>query len=570
MRILVFTTRPHAPSARTSLSTAVLLSLGLLGCESSGPQSDGPDSEASACSVADPGPAPIRRLTRVEYNNTVYQLLGDTSRPADQFPPDEEAGGFDNQAAVLVVSPLLAEHYLSAAEQLAATHTPTLMGQLPACQGPNADDVACEADADAFIRSFGKRSYRRPLTDDEVLDHLAVFREGTMLGDEGYSPSTGIEMVVQVMLQSPHFLYRVEFGMPEPETGDVVALTSYEIASRLSYLLWNTMPDSALFEAADADELRTPEQIEQQARRMLEAPRAREAVKNFHRQWLHLDDIEPRILASGKNLDIYPDYYDGLPMLWRQETESFIDYAIFEQDANVTELFTAPYTMMNSELADFYGVTGPAGIEFSRVDLDPSRYAGFLTHAGLMALLAKPDRSSPIHRGKFVREFLLCQPPPPPPDIVPEAPSVDESQTTREQFSQHSADPLCEGCHRLMDPIGFGFEHFDGIGRFRETEWAGLEIDASGELNQTDVDGPYNGVVELAERLASSDQVKTCVVTQWFRFAYGRSETTADDCSMQDVRAAFAAADYDIKELIVALTLTDAFRYRHSVQPETP
>jgi hypothetical protein len=571
MRMFVPITRLHVQSARSSRSAALVLGLNLLACESE-PEPDAADttSDAPACSVPDPGPAPIRRLTRVEYNNTVYQLLGDTNNVADQFPADEEAGGFDNQAAVLVVSPLLAEHYMSAAEQLATTHTPALMMQMPNCQGGNIDDVACEADAGSFIRSFGKRSYRRPLTDDEVLEHLAVFREGTMLGDDGYSPSTGVEMVVQMMLQSPHFLYRVEFGMAEPEADDVVPLTSYEIASRLSYLLWNTMPDTALFEAADADQLRTPEQIEYQARRMLETPRAREAVKNFHRQWLHLDDIEPRILASGKNLDIYPDYYDGLPMLWRRETEAFIDYAVFEQDANVTELFTAPYTMMNSELADFYGMTGPEGIEFARVDLDPSRYAGFLTHAGLLALLAKPDRSSPIHRGKFVREFLLCQPPPPPPDIVPEPPSVDETKTTREQFSQHSEDALCEGCHRLMDPIGFGFEHFDGIGRYREVEWAGLEIDARGELNNTDVDGPYNGVVELAERLASSDQVKACVVTQWFRFAYGRSETEADECSMQDVQAAFAAADYDIKELIVTLTLTDAFRYRHSVQSETP
>jgi hypothetical protein len=571
MRMFVPIKRHHAQSTGTSLSAALVLGLGLLGCGTEPePEPADSDSDDPACSVPDPGPAPIRRLTRVEYNNTVYQLLGDNNQPANQFPPDEEAGGFDNQAAVLVVSPLLAEHYMSAAEQLATTHTPTLMQELSACQGSPIDEVACEADADAFIRSFGKRTYRRPLTDAEVLEHLEVFRAGTMLGDEGYSGSTGIEMVVQLMLQSPHFLYRVEFGMAEPESGDVVALTSYEIASRLSYLLWNTMPDSALFEAADADQLRTPEQIEQQARRMLATPRAREAVKNFHRQWLHLDDIEPQILAIGKNPEIYPDYYAGLPMLWRRETEAFIDHAVFEQHADVTELFTAPYTMMNSELADFYGVSGPNGIDFVRVELDPSRYAGFLTHAGLLALLAKPDRSSPIHRGKFVREFLFCQPPPPPPDVVPEAPSVDETQTTREQFSQHSADPLCEGCHRLMDPIGFGFEHFDGIGRYRETEWAGLEIDARGELNNTDVDGPYNGVVELAERLASSDQVKTCVAMQWFRFAYGRSETAADTCSMQDVQAAFAAAEYDIKELIVALTLTDAFRYRHSVQPETP
>ncbi len=541
---------------------AFMTGLGSLGC------AEDLDGQPESCSESDPGPAPIRRLTRVEYNNTVYQLLGDSSRPADAFPPDEEAGGFDNQAAVLVVSPLLAEHYMNAAEDLASAHAPTLVQALPSCLGSTTATNACDGDVEAFLRSFGTRAYRRPLTDDEILDYVDLFHQGTVLGDDLYSVSVGLEMVVQAMLQSPHFLYRVEFGLPESD-GDVVALTSYEVASRLSYLLWNTMPDGALFEAAEADLLRTPEQIEIQARRMISTPRAREAVKNFHRQWLHLDDIEPHITASGKNLAVYPDYNDELPMLWRRETEAFLDYAVFEQDANLETLFTAPYTLMNAELAEFYGVTGPTGVEFVRVDLDPSKFAGFLTHAGLLALLAKPDRSSPIHRGKFVRETLFCQPPPPPPASIPEPPSVDESQTTREQFSQHSKDPSCQGCHQLMDPIGFGFEHFDGIGRYRETEW-GQAIDASGELTVTDVDGPFDGVVDLAARLASSEQVKDCVAEQWFRFGYGRGPTEEDSCSVDMIQTAFAAADYDIKELIIALTQTPAFRTRHAVYPETP
>ncbi len=532
-----------------------------LGCEAAPPV----DRPATCSGAIEPGPAPIRRLTRVEYNNTVYQLLGDTSQPADAFPPDEEAAGFDNQAAALVVSPLLAEQYMKAAEQLAATHTPKLMQQLPECLGDSVDAARCSGDADAFIRSFGKLAYRRPLTDDEVAVYADLFEQGTALGESSYSPDVGLSTVVEAMLQSPHFLYRVEFGMPDPNAGDVVPLTSYEIASRLSYLLWNTMPDAALFEAADADLLRTPEQIEAQARRMLAAPRAREAVRNFHRQWLQLDDIEPRIAANGKNFDIYPDYRAKYLAMWRKETEAFIDHAVFEEDASVDVLFTASYSMMNKELAEFYGVTGPTGDEFERVELDPSKHAGFLTQAGLLALHAKPDRSSPIHRGKFVRETLLCQAPPPPPDVVPEAPTVDPNQTTRDQFTQHSQDPLCEGCHRLMDPIGFGFEHFDGIGRYRENEW-GLPIDASGELVNTDVDGPFNGVVELAQRLGSSQQVRDCVATQWFRFGYGRVETEADTCSMDEIRGAFAAADYDIKELIIALTQTDAFRYRPAVR----
>lgn len=526
---------------------------------------DASDLPESCAGPISPGPTPIRRLTRVEYNNTVYQLLGDSSRPADAFPPDEEASGFDNQANTLVVSPLLAEHYMNAAAQLAATHGPKLIEDLPHCLGNAVDADACHADADGFVRRFGKLAHRRPLLDGEVAAYLEVFEQGTALGDVPYSPQDGLELVVETMLQSPYFLYRVEFGLAEPKDGDVVELTSYEIASRLSYLLWNTMPDAALFEAADADELRTPAQIEAQARRMIETPRAREAVKNFHRQWLRLDEIQPRIAANGKDFDVYPDYRAKYLPMWRTETEAFLDHAIFEQDADVAALFTASYSFMNAELAEFYGVSGPTDDEFVRVELDPSKYAGFLTQAGLLALHAKPDRSSPIHRGKFVREVLLCQSPPPPPDVVPEAPTVDETKTTREQFTQHSEDDLCAGCHQMMDPIGFGFEHFDGIGRYRETEW-GLAIDASGELLGTDVNGTYDGVVELAQRLASSDQVKDCIVKQWFRFGYGRAETKEDTCSIDVIRQAFAAADYDVKELIVALTMTDAFRYRRMVE----
>lgn len=536
-----------------------LMSMSGCGGDSSRPAScDGPVS---------PGPAPIRRLTRIEYNNTIFQLLGDISRPANNFAPDEEALGFDNQAGALVVSPLLAEQYMTAAEELARNNAEKLLLQLPACSASGSvDTAACTSDSEAFIRSFGKRAFRRPLTEDEVALHKAMFEQGTALGDTDFSPQGGVELVVQAMLQSPYFLYRVEFGMPDPDDSGVVPLTSYEIASRLSYLLWNTMPDDALFKAAEQDELLTAAQIEAQARRMIETPRAREAVKNFHRQWLKLDDIEPHVRAIGKNRAIYPDYYEPVLSLMRKEAEAFFDYTIFDQEGSLETLFTAPYSMMNEELAAYYGIqNGPTGGEFVRVDLDPERYSGFLTQGGLLTLYAKPDRSSPIHRGKFVRESLLCQSPPPPPDIIPPVPTVDENQTTREQFAQHSVDPLCNGCHRLMDPLGLAFEHYDGIGRYRELEW-GLPIDDRGEIIASkDADGPFTGVVELAHKLSDSRDVRECVVTQWFRYGYGRAETREDTCSVDTVRAAFADSDYNIKDLIIALTKTDAFRYRRAI-----
>ncbi|WP_437782175.1 DUF1592 domain-containing protein [Sorangium sp. So ce1097] len=522
----------------------------------------GGEATAPLCTTVEPGESPLRRMTRVEYDNTVFDLLGDDSRPARSFVPEEESLGFNNQAAALVVSPLLAEQYMTAAEGIAGRAAGKLLGEAPACREAAAG-AACRGEVAALVASLGKRAFRRPLAEDEVAGFVELFQRGIALGEAPDDASTGLALVVQAMLQSPHFLYRVELGMPDPVEGDVVQLSSYEIASRLSYLLWGTMPDDALFAAADRGELGTAAEIEAQARRMLESPRAREAVKNFHRQWLGLADID-EIAAGGKDPALYPEYRDELLPLFQAETEAFLDHAIFEQDASVGALFTAPYSMMNRELAEFYGVEGPRGEAFERVALDPSQRAGFVTHAGLLALYAKPDRSSPVHRGRFVRQSLLCQIPPPPPDVVPEPPMVDPTKTTREQFSQHVSDAGCRSCHALLDPIGFGFEHYDALGRWRDTE-NGIPVDASGELTQTDIDGPFDGAVELAHRLAESEQVRACVVKQWFRFGYGRAEQSEDACSLSQATQAFEASGHNIKALLVALTQTDAFRYRRMI-----
>ncbi|HWN69716.1 MAG TPA: DUF1592 domain-containing protein, partial [Haliangium sp.] len=542
-------TRTMTPGLGAVLLSPVFLTMA--GCAGE-PSGSTPDELPESCTgPISPGPSPVRRLTQTEYNTTVFQLLGEDDYPANKFAPDEEANGFTNQASALVVSPLLAEQYMTAAENMASEHAAGILTKdLPACTGASVSPSGCDAAAETFIRNFGKKAFRRPLTEDEVQMHADLFAQGTALGAGSYDPRVGLELVLQAMFQSPHFLYRVEFGRPETVEGDIVELTSYEMASRLSYLFWGTMPDAALFEAADRDELRTPEQIESQARRMLAAPRAREAVKNFHRQWLGLDEIST-IAATGKDRTVYPDYSESMLPLLQEETERFLDYAIFEAGASVDDLYTAPYSMMNGELAEFYGIQGgPTGTAFERVDLDPTKYAGFLTQAGLLALHAKSDGSSPVHRGKFVRERLLCQTPPPPPDVVPPPPTVDPTKTTREQYVQHEKDPACASCHQWMDPLGFGFEHFDALGRYRATQ-NDLPIDATGAINfidEPEVEGPFDGVVELAERLGQSSRVRECVSKQWFRYAYGRTETQADTCSMDLVNQKFAGSEYDIKE----------------------
>lgn len=504
-----------------------------------------------------PGGAPIRRMTRFEYNNAVRDLLGDATRPADAFVAEEEALGFNNQATALGVTQLLAEQYMEASEGIAARAAKDWTKILP-CDPAKVGEDAC---ATQLIASFGQRAFRRPVAVAEAtrLQQLYAW------GKQKYDFSTGLQLVIQAALQSPRFLYRVEMGMPDPlkDQADVTPLDSWEVASRLSFLIWSSIPDDELFAAAEADGLQDAASIEKQARRMLEDPRARDAVANFHAQWLELSRIE----TLSKDAAIYPSYTPSLRPLWEKETLSFLEHVVFDDaKGDVKTIFTAPYSMMNAELAAFYGVTGPKGEGFEQVSLDPKQRAGLLTQASLLAVNSKPNQSSPIHRGKFVRERLLCQPLPPPPNNVNiQPPEIDPKATTREKFSQHSSDPACTGCHTLMDPIGFGFESYDGIGQFRTTDH-GLPVDTTGLLTGTrDSNGAFDGAVELAARLGDSADVRECVATQWFRYGYGHGEEKADACAMNQLQGAFKASGYNVKELLVALTRTDAFRYRNVV-----
>ncbi len=550
--------------ARSSWLLGGALILGALVSCSSGHIGDSPgkptESTAPTCVGIVPGKSPIRRMTRFEYDNTVRDLLGDDSHPAANFVPEEEALGFDNQAAALGVTQILAEQYMVASEKIAATAVTNLDKLLP-CQPAAGEERDC---AQKFIETFGRRAYRRPLDSDEVNRLLAVYDWGVTEVDF----ARGIELVLQAFLQAPHFLYRVEFGMPDPVEGNVVALSPHEIASRLSYMLWSSMPDDELFAAADQGQLGTPEEIEAQARRMLDDPRARQAVANFNAQWLGLSHME----SLKKDPVTYPKYDESLRPLWQEETLAFLDDVIFDGEGDVGAIFTASHTMMNAQLAAFYGIeNGPQTETFERVELDPSRASGVLTQGSILAVTGKPNQSSPVHRGKFVRERLLCQIlPPPPNNVVATPPDLSPDLTTRERYSEHSKNPACSGCHIKMDPIGFGFEHYDGIGEWRDKE-NGLPIDDTGQLVDTrNIDGPFQGVVDLGKKLAESEEARQCVATQWFRYGYGRAEGADDYCSMQKLQETFALKGFNVKELLVALTQTDAFRYRRAVTVQGP
>jgi len=549
--------RPERLSATVAaaLLASLIAALGACTGRISAPKDNPTGTTSPLCTGGPPSPGPsyIRRVNRLEYNNTVHDLLGDTSAPADGFPAEEVSLGFDNNAQALSVSPVLAEQYLDAAESLATTAVNTNWAKLVPCAPTTSGAAAIDACGQAFIMSFGQRAYRRPPDADDVAALTAAFDAG-----KATDLTTGVRLVIEAALQSPRFLYRVELGGVPPAGATVVQLDDWEMASRLSYLLWHSMPDDALFAAAGAGKLTAPADIEAQVQRMIADPKARGVVADFHGQWLRVGEIS----GAEKDTTIFPAFTPAIALLMQQETMHFLDYVTWDGPGDLASILTAPFTFVNGPLAQYYGMTGVSGSAFVKAPLDGTHRAGVLAQGGLLSLLAKANQTSPVHRGKFVREQLLCmQLPPPPANLMIKPPELSSTLTTRQRFTQHSIDPACTTCHHLMDPIGLGFEDFDGAGAFRALE-NGQPIDDSGEVEDSDVEGPFHGVGELAAKLASSDQVRTCVATRWFRYGYGRGETSADACSLSAIQSQFASGGYKIRDLLIALTRTDAFRYR--------
>jgi hypothetical protein len=491
-------------------------------------------------------PSSLSRLTRVEYDYAIEDLLGDSTRPARDFAPDDVTTGFEVGGAV---SPLLAEQYLGAATAIATRATE----DLPALTGCAAT-VTGEACARTFIERTGRLAYRRPLTAEESASLLDLYRTGAMLEDH----RTGIQLALEGMLVSPSFLYHVEADAPTAAPGDVVALSGSELASRLSFFLWRSIPDPELLDAADAGELDESATREAQVRRMLDDPRALRGIRDFHRQWLDLD----RVGSIDRDTTVYPEFSRELATDMRASMDRYLEDVMLG-DASLDTMLHGGFAYVNERLAPIYGIDGVTGPELRRMPVDTSERAGLLTQPALLALLGKSDQSDPIHRGLFVRTRLLCQQLPPPPDDVDTTPpDLAPGLTTRERFDMHRDEPRCAGCHTLIDPIGYGFEGYDAIGRFRTME-EGRAIDASGEVVAGgDASGTFDGLIELTDQLAASDTVRSCVARQWFRFAAGRVETTEDECSLDDLDRRFAESGYDLRELMVAVATTDSFTHR--------
>ncbi|MDB5215239.1 MAG: Cellulose-binding domain protein [Myxococcaceae bacterium] len=496
------------------------------------------------------GDAPVRRLTRAQYNATVRDLLGDTTSPADSFVADGSFGAFQSNKDVPVTT-LIATQYMNAAQKLATHATANIKSFAPCAAGGPEDKCARDT-----VTAFGQKAYRRPLSDAEIARLTAIFT--TQRAVAGASFQSAMSIVLQVILQAPSFINHIEYGDIARAKDGVAPLTGYEVASRLSYALWGTMPDQALFDAAAQNKLDTVADVEAQVRRMLDDPRARDGIQSFYSEWFALDKVDVLTKSAAQ----FPEFNPALRTAMRAETEKFVSSVLWDGDAHLETLLGASFTFVNGPLAALYGIPGVTGDAFVRVELDPKQRRGVFGQAAFLASNSHEAQTSPVHRGKFIRERILCQPMPPPPATAStNPPAADATLTTRQRFAQHSADPACAGCHRLMDPIGLAFEELDGDGKYRTTE-NNLPIDASGELIGTDVDGKFNGLSELVDKLSKSDQVRQCVAKQWFRYALERGETAEDKCPLDLVNTDFSKSGYSLKELIVLVAKSDSFRFR--------
>ena len=658
------------------------------------------------CAHPDPGRVTIRRLNRVEYNNTIRDLVGVDFHPADDFPADDVGYGFDNIGDVLSMPPILLEKYLAAAERIlgeaisapggqarvrqfaavamdgtakggaytsnirslttkgdifldypfpaageytlrirafqqgagdqkakmavrlggqdvqtfdvsAAEQSPEFYRvKLKAEPGPRRISVAflnpfsstnleggnkndpkqkpkprvktrrlmveslevteptnavrelpeshrrifvCQSEAGKkdfcareIIGQFSQRAFRRPVTTEET-DRLMHIYELTQ--KEGETFERGVQITLQAVLVSPHFLFRGEIS-PEPNNPKVVhTVNDHALAARLSYFLWSSMPDTELSYLAERGELRKPGVIDAQVKRMLKDPKAVALVDNFTGQWLQIRNLT----KVTPDTNSFPSFNEDLRADMEQETEMFFG-AIMREDRSILDFIDGRYTFVNERLAQHYGLEGVKGGEFQRVSFKDKARGGVLTHASILTISSNPTRTSPVKRGKWVLDNLLGTPPPPPPPNVPDLKDGKElTGTLRQKMEQHRANPNCASCHERMDPIGFGLENFNGIGAWRDRD-DGHPLDTSGKLPNG---MKFNGPAELRKILhEQKDLFVHCLTEKMLTYALGRGLEYYDKCAVDKITAALANKDYKFSVLMTEIVKSAPFQMR--------
>jgi hypothetical protein len=494
----------------------------------------------------------IHRLSNVEYDNTLRDLTGTQLRFGESFA-EEEADGFDNIATALSMSPRRFEDYFAAAGQVSADlfAQPTLRDRVVTCKPDTAANCA-----ETVIRDFGRRAFRRPLSAEESATLLAKYREAAGLGVDAMG---ALQHVVRIILASPQFLYRVEYD-PDLTNTAPHSLDGYELASRLSYALWSSMPDEALFTQAATGTLAAPDALRAQVDRLLGDARADMLVKNFAARWFGGRRLAEHVASAT----VYPAYDATLAASMQREMELYFS-EFLSKDLPYSQFLSADFNFVDGPLAALYGMAKPSGTGMTRVVDTTDKRAGLLGLAGFLTHTSRETRSSPIIRGKWILDSLWCTPLTLPPGLIveplkePEA--GDPPTTVRQQMEAHRVSAACAGCHNLIDPIGLALENFDGIGRFRAVYENGLAIDTTGTMPGGQ---KVQDLQSLAAALSGSPQFLSCAATKFGTYALG---LVFPDVNRDQIVARWTASTPTLRNLIKETVTHQAFGSRRAESP---
>ena len=513
----------------------------------------GSGANAPACQPGVPATTQLPRLTQVQYDNTIRDLVGLETNPSSMLAPDN-VGSVDQRAW---------DGYKAAADSVAAQ----IMGNAAArakaipCT-PTGDGAAC---ASQMIEQFGKRVFRRPLTPTEITRFQTLYTTRATV-TEGGTFDQAAQLIIRSFLLSPSFLLRAETSATAE--GSLFALSSYEVASRLSYMLWGSMPDDALTAAADANQLTTPEQILAQAQRLLADPRARTRVRAFHDHYAKMDDAASRWAVIQRDPAVYPAFANAAyAASWTptvaEETRRIFEQIAFSPTGSFRDFFTTTVAFVNAQLAPVYGLDAAQyGTDLVQATVDGTQRPGVFTRAGFLSAFSLANRPSPIHRGAYIQKEVLCaQLALPDPEALA-TPLPTAGATNRERVTAQTAGDECAGCHHgLINPTGFAFESFDAVGAWQTMEGtATIDTTSTVTIGSTEVD--VTGAADLMTKLADSPEAKHCYAQKWVEFAYERTINPADACTVDQLAQKLTGSGYTIQNLIADLTQSQAFRYR--------
>ena len=512
---------------------------------------DGPDGSEPK----DPGWVTIHRLTRHEFNRTIHDLLGVDGDPAEAFPADSSggSGGFDNNADGLFVSPMLLERLLDAALAVVErAKGERLLEVKPDKDTPQARRKAVELSLTAFL----PHAWRRPVSASEVQALARIYDR--CIKRNNVTHEDALHLAYAAALTSPNFLFRVE---ESHAAKDPWPLSDFALASRLSYFLWSSMPDEELMASAKAGKLTQPAELAGQAARMLKDPRARFFVAQFTGQWLGTAELSQ---GHGPDPKLFPAYDDALRAAMVEEPVAFMS-ALIADNRSLLDLIDCDYVYVNATLARHYELSAPSGDGFQRVQLADGRRGGVVAMAGVLATTSRPSRTSPVIRGKWILQDLLSTPPPPPPPMVPPLPEATgdlAKMSLRSRLERHRADPSCNSCHQRIDPLGFGLENFDALGRWRDHGDQGEALDTIGTLPSGET---FSGPQELKKLLLKrKERIITTVCERMLSYALGRGIERYDRPTIRRMVKDLAAEGYKAQTLIAEVVTSLPFRMRRN------